>query len=78
MAKLAGIPEKVLKRARAILTELESQADRPRRETARQDQLTLGNAKESEVLDALRRSHPDALTPLETMTLLYELKKKLE
>ena len=78
VAKLAGIPEKVLKRARAILTELESQADRPRRETARQDQLTLGNAKESEVLDALRRSHPDALTPLEAMTLLYELKKKLE
>ena len=78
VAKLAGIPEKVLKRARAILTELESQADRPRRETACQDQLTLGNAKESEVLDALRRSHPDALTPLEAMTLLYELKKKLE
>ena len=78
VAKLAGIPEKVLKRARAILTELESRADRPRRETARQDQLTLGNAKESEVLDALRRSHPDALTPLEAMTLLYELKKKLE
>ena len=78
VAKLAGIPEKVLKRARAILTELESQADRPRRETARQDQLTLGNAKESEVLDALRRSHPDDLTPLEAMTLLYELKKKLE
>ena len=78
VAKLAGIPEKVLKRARTILTELESQSDRPRRESAPQEQLTLGNAREEEVLDALRRSHPDALTPLEAMQLLYELKKKLE
>ena len=78
VAKLAGIPEKVLKRARTILTELESQSDRPRRESAPQEQMTLGNAREEEVLDALRRSHPDALTPLEAMQLLYELKKKLE
>ena len=65
-------------RARAILRELESQSDRPRRESAPQEQMTLGNAREEEVLDALRRSHPDALTPLEAMQLLYELKKKLE
>ncbi len=78
VAKLAGIPEKVLKRARTILTELESQSDRPRRESTPQEQMTLGNAREEEVLDALRRSHPDALTPLEAMQLLYELKKKLE
>ena len=78
VAKLAGIPEKVLKRARTILTELESQSDRPRRESAPQEQMTLGSAREEEVLDALRRSHPDALTPLEAMQLLYELKKKLE
>ena len=76
--RLGGIPEKVLKRARTILTELESQSDRPRRESAPQEQMTLGNAREEEVLDALRRSHPDALTPLEAMQLLYELKKKLE
>ena len=78
VAKLAGIPEKVLKRARTILTELESQSDRPRRESAPQEQMTFGSAREEEVLDALRRSHPDALTPLEAMQLLYELKKKLE
>ena len=78
VAKLAGIPEKVLKRARTILRELESQSDRPRRESAPQEQMTLGSAREEEVLDALRRSHPDALTPLEAMQLLYELKKKLE
>ena len=78
VAKLAGIPEKVLKRARTILRELESQSDRPRRESAPQEQMTFGSAREEEVLDALRRSHPDALTPLEAMQLLYELKKKLE
>ena len=78
VAKLAGIPEKVLRRARAILRELESQSDHPRRAAPQEDQLTLGSSKETEVLDTLRRSHPDALTPLEAMQLLYELKKKLE
>ena len=32
---------------------------------------------ESEVLDALRRVQVETLTPIEAMTLLYELKKKL-
>ena len=32
---------------------------------------------EGEVLDALRRCQPETLTPIEAMTLLYELKQKL-
>ena len=33
---------------------------------------------EGEVLDALRRCQPDALTPIEAMGLLYEWKQKLQ
>ena len=33
--------------------------------------------QEGEVLDALRRCQPDTLTPIEAMSLLYELKQKL-
>ena len=32
---------------------------------------------EGEVLDAIRRCQPDTLTPIEAMSLLYELKQKL-
>ena len=47
----------------------------PRREA---EQVSLGSIGESEVLDALRRCQPDALTPIEAMSLLYELKQKLQ
>ena len=77
VAKLAGLPDKVLRRARQVLEQLEA-ADgytAPRRET---EQVSLASIGEGEVLDALRRCQPDTLTPIEAMGLLYELKRKLE
>ena len=41
------------------------------------EQVSFGAIGEGEVLDALRRCQPDTLTPIEAMSLLYELKKKL-
>nr|WP_325185382.1 DNA mismatch repair protein MutS [uncultured Oscillibacter sp.] len=79
VAKLAGLPENVLQRAREILTELESENGvrytPPRRE---EDQVSLDALGEGEVLSALRRCQPDTLTPIEAMSLLYELKQKLQ
>jgi DNA mismatch repair protein MutS len=79
VAKLAGLPEKVVQRARAVLKELEEengvQYVAARRET---DQVSLTSIGEGEVLDALRRCQPDTLTPIEAMSLLYELKQKLQ
>lgn len=79
VAKLAGLPEKVLSRARTVLEELERengvQYVRPRQET---DQMSLSALGEGEVLAALRRCQPDTLTPIEAMGLLYELKQKLQ
>ena len=78
VAKLAGLPEKVLQRARQVLEELETAGGvpdaAPRREA---EQVSLGSISEGEVLDALRRCQPDTLTPIEAMSLLYELKQKL-
>ena len=78
VAKLAGLPEKVVQRARTVLEELERengvQYVAPRRET---EQVSLSAMGEGEVLDALRRCQPDTLTPIEAMGLLYELKQKL-
>ena len=61
-----------------MLEELEAeggvQCTAPRREA---EQVSLGSISEEEVLDALRRCQPDTLTPIEAMSLLYELKQKL-
>ena len=79
VAKLAGLPDKVVQRARKILKELESengvQYTAPRKEA---EQVSLGSIGEGEVLDAIRRCQPETLTPIEAMTLLYELKQKLK
>jgi len=78
VAKLAGLPDKVVQRAKKVLKELESengvQYTAPRRET---EQVSLEAIGEGEVLDALRRCQPDTLTPIEAMQLIYELKQKL-
>ena len=79
VAKLAGLPDKVVQRAKTVLKELEAengvQYTAPRKEA---DQVPLSAIGEGEVLDALRRCQPDTLTPIEAMTLLYELKRKLQ
>ncbi len=78
VAKLAGLPDKVVQRAKKVLSDLEAengvQYTAPRREA---EQVSLKAIGEGEVLDALRRCQPDTLTPIEAMSLLYELKQKL-
>lgn len=80
VAKLAGIPEKVVERAKEILKELESENGVVRviRESAPQDsQMTLMNYT-SEIEEKLRQLQVDALTPLEALSLLYEWKKLIK
>ena len=78
VAKLAGLPDAVLKRAREILRELESQSAHPHAAPVQDDQLSLGAMAESAVADIIRRTQVDALSPLEALNLLYELKSKLQ
>ena len=77
VAKLAGLPDSVLKRARAILEELESQSGRPAPAAPPEDQLSLSAMAESETADTIRRTQVDSLSPLEALNLLYELKRRL-
>ena len=78
VAKLAGLPDTVLKRAREILRELESQSQQPHAPAAREDQVSLEGMAEGAVADIIRRTQVDALSPLEALNLLYELKSKLQ
>ena len=66
-------------RAREILTQLESQsaASRPVSAAPAEEQLTMGDLTGSAVLDELRNTAVETLTPIEAMNLLYQLKQKL-
>ncbi|HIY06700.1 MAG TPA: DNA mismatch repair protein MutS [Candidatus Evtepia faecigallinarum] len=78
VASLAGLPAKVIRRARELLAELESQEAAPRPTTARQEeQVSLTALGEEEVLDILRNTPVESLTPLQALNLLNELKEKL-
>ena len=82
VAKLAGVPDKVLKRAREVLRELESggagkPAPRlrllPKEEPV---QLTMDSA-DSRALSKLRGLDVNNMTPMECMNALFELRKLL-
>jgi len=88
VAGLAGVPESVIKRAKAVLRALEgAQGDGPG--TARgattgmqprapvSGQISLLDMGASEVSSILNSTDLNTLTPLEALNLLYELKKKL-
>jgi DNA mismatch repair protein MutS len=85
-ARLAGVPEPVLARARALLAELEQGASLPSgapsslraRSHASRSQLDLfggGSAPPNPVLETLRALEVDRMTPLEALQLVATLKK---
>jgi DNA mismatch repair protein MutS len=80
VAELAGMPAPVVQRAREILTALESAGagERGARRRPEAPQLPLlAPPAPSPVEAALAAIDPDALSPLEALTKLYELKAKL-
>ena len=78
VASLAGLPSKLIRRAREILQELENQEAAPKRPAAREaKQVSLTALGEEEVLATLRSTPVENLTPIQALNLLYELKGKL-
>ena len=81
VAKLAGLPETVIKRAHAVLRQLEATA--PGANKAMQlDFETVeaynNPAVPSEVVDKLNSLDIETLTPIEALNFLYELKQALK
>ena len=81
VAKLAGLPAEVLRRAREILSEherMEAALGRePEPPAAAPHQLDLFAGRERQVADALRRADPERLTPAEALQLLRQLREGL-
>ena len=83
VAKLAGVPSEVVKRAKEILSTIEAQGNlpknsSPRLESSEPDLFTgIMASKDSEVADRIRSVDVNTMTPIEAIATLYELKKLL-
>ena len=83
VAKLAGVPNEVVNRAREILKELEAggivkPCERERTESAPDLFSQILISKDGEVADKIRQADINTMTPIEALNLIYDLKKLLE
>jgi DNA mismatch repair protein MutS len=79
VAGLAGIPDAVVKRAKAVLAALEAGRGTEISKAAVSDsgQMSMLDLSGSEIAEILRKTDLNTLTPLEALNLLFELKKKI-
>ena len=82
VAKLAGVPEKVIRRAKQVLASLEEEGTRTvpgesRRAAEEPLQLTM-DTPDSRVIQQLRELDVNNLTPMEAMNKLFELHSYLK
>ncbi|MBR7122874.1 MAG: DNA mismatch repair protein MutS [Oscillospiraceae bacterium] len=80
VAKLAGLPDSVISRAKEILTELEQEGSAPVKvaKTEPNDQISMLDLSVQQIRSALEAIRVETLTPIEAMNELYKLKKMLE
>ncbi|MGA8875163.1 MAG: DNA mismatch repair protein MutS [Candidatus Korobacteraceae bacterium] len=85
VAKLAGLPPEAVRRAREVLAEHESAERGAVKHLARDEaaepapmQLTIFTPLSQKIVDRLKETDLDRLSPLEALNLLHELKKQLE
>jgi DNA mismatch repair protein MutS len=83
VAKLAGLPEEVIRRAREVLAEHENAESRLTAhiaggDSAQRGQLTIFTPLSQPVVEKIRELDLNALTPLAALNLLAELKKQVQ
>ena len=81
VAKLAGIPAEIIKKAKEILLKIESEAPSPRKEE-RETALASANVSfddmiNTKIADTVRAVDINTLTPIEALNFIFELKKML-
>lgn len=88
VAKLAGMPRKVVEEAEYMLSQLEDKATKAQKVAKKADSssskglqlsfIQLDDPVLSEIKDAILEVDIENLTPIESLNKLYEIKKKLE
>jgi DNA mismatch repair protein MutS len=85
VAKLAGLPHDVVTRAREVLSEHENVEHSAVKHLARDEtrepvplQLTIFTPLSQKIVDRIKQTDLDRLSPLEALNLLHELKKQMQ
>ena len=82
VAKLAGIPESVIKRSKKILSELETGSRAVMRSKKDQDQFNLFSPSSDATMEAVKKAlesvDVNTMTPVEALNKLNELKRKMK
>ncbi len=79
VAKLAGVPNSVVERAKVVLNELETEGvQRIVTVSANNEesQISFGSSNANEIVEKLKNLDVNTLTPIEAMTVLYDLAKQ--
>ncbi|MCD8189040.1 MAG: DNA mismatch repair protein MutS [Clostridiales bacterium] len=83
VAKLAGVPARVITRARTILAEMEKGEEtgksvlEPQPQAPMDEQCCFGDIRAFEVAEELRGLDINTLTPIEALNLVYQWKQKV-
>ena len=78
VAKLAGLPPSVIKRAREVLVQHEQSEKRNiARDTEAPLQLTMFTPLSQRILDRLEQTDTNSLTPLQALNLIEELRNEI-
>lgn len=77
VAKLAGLPDRVIARARELLKDLEEGAPVRTVTVAADDQISMTSMANDALRQKLEKMAVETMTPIEAMNALYELKKML-
>ncbi len=85
VAKLAGLPTDVVTRAREVLAEHESAERNAVKHLARDEtreagplQLTIFTPLSQKIVNRIKGTDPNRISPMDALTLLHELKKQME
>jgi len=80
VAKLAGLPESVVRRAREVMTSLGGAPDKKDAQPAltADPQVTFESVAQQNIADTIRSLSPDTLSPIEALKLIYKFKIDLQ
>ena len=79
VAKLAGVPNSVVERAKVVLKELETDGVQRIVTVQKEDdsaQLSFGSSNANDIVEKLKAIDVNTLTPIEAMSVLYDLTKQ--
>ena len=78
VAKLAGLPNKVLSRAKELLNEMELSKAQEKTADVRDDQISFQSMGDDRILDRLKKTNADEFTDAEAKAFLKELTDSLK